>query len=626
MSTAAERDRGRSPGRQRPYPPLLALLALLPPCCGSGAALHARCFPLRRLCCSSIHHLQYLPPMHAPWTIWRSCFVELWRLAIMSSLVLVSILAFAATVRYIASGRLGPVDALIFISMAMLPMLQFALPFAGGFAATLAYHRMAQDNELVAAGGGGVSHRALLVPSLVSGILLASVLFVLSSEVIPGFYQRMERMVFRDVSRIAHNSLNAGQSLRFRNHMVHADSVRRLGPDRERGIYERLSLTGVAAIELDDDGSILSESTASHAIIAFVQVAAPIQTAPDAPTSPSVTHITLDLRNAFRRQRDGNTLNFASLPVHWTEAQDFRDNPRYLSNSELARIPQNPDRLNHIDNMRRELASRVAEGEALRDIDQALRENGKVELSDVDGRIYVLHAGGAEYNPVDHTCELHPVPGAETIRIERYHPQQGAARTGTEYIARAATIRGDSVKNPLNRRVALSMVLYDARARGPGSEAAGERREVPFNRLIPETDPLSELLRHPSRELIAEVRDRHAAGFVDAPILKSAENLESRINRLDREVVSKLHERWAASAACLVMVVAGAVTAMRLGASLPLTVYLWSFFPALLAVITISMGQQMTQRVAMGALAILWGGVGILAIYSLIAFLMVRRH
>ena len=80
------------------------------------------------------------------------------------------------------------------------------------------------------------------------------------------------------------------------------------------------------------------------------------------------------------------------------------------------------------------------------------------------------------------------------------------------------------------------------------------------------------------------------------------------------------------SISCLVMVVAGALTAMKLATSLPLTVYLWSFFPALLAVITISAGQQTTHQAGAGGLVILWGGVALLVAYVVRAFLAVRQH
>lgn len=566
--------------------------------------------------------------MNLPWIIWRSCFLELWRLVLLSAVVLVSVLAFGGAVRYIADGRLGPITTLTFISWAALPMLQYALPFAGGFGATLAYHRMAQDNELVAAGGGGVSHRAILMPALASGLLLGTVLMFLSSEVIPGFLQRMERMVARDISRMALRALQQGDALYQEGLMVHADSVRRLGPDPELGAYERFSLTGVAAVQVDPEGRIVSEATASHAMVWFAQVPAPPRTIPGStqgPSSPVVTRVSLELRNAFR-VNDREMAVIEALPLHFTRPQDVRDSPKYLNNRDLVRLPQNPDRMNHIDNMRRDLAVRIAESQTMRDINAALRRDGRMELMDADGRVYVIWARAIVFRPSEQAWALVPAQEGGLIEIERYHPAQGAALSSTRFTAESGVLKGTVVKEILERRVLLTLSLTNVRARSVTAEAASERSDIAIPRLSPTNDKLGDLLQLTSHQMIAEAKQRMADGRADPAVGHAAEHLEQRIARLEREVVSKLHERWASSTACLVMVLAGAVTAMRLGASLPLTVYLWSFFPALLSVLTISAGQHMARQMGLWGLSVVWSGVGILTLYTLIAFLLVRRH
>jgi hypothetical protein len=55
-------------------------------------------------------------------------------------------------------------------------------------------------------------------------------------------------------------------------------------------------------------------------------------------------------------------------------------------------------------------------------------------------------------------------------------------------------------------------------------------------------------------------------------------------------------------------------------------VYLWSFFPALIAVITISAGQQASHQSGLWGLGLLWSGVGVLVVYAGVAFWSVRRH
>ena len=112
------------------------------------------------------------------------------------------------------------------------------------------------------------------------------------------------------------------------------------------------------------------------------------------------------------------------------------------------------------------------------------------------------------------------------------------------------------------------------------------------------------------------------SNFVRAP----RDELSKSISSLDREITSKQHERLARAFACLVMVMIGAVMAMRLRLAMPLTVYLWSFFPALAATIGISMGQQMTHQQGIVGLPALWAGPVLLSILALVEYTRLRRH
>lgn len=86
-----------------------------------------------------------------PWILWLHTFWSLWRLLLLTTGVLVTVLAFAASIKPVASGELPAAEAARFILLALLPMSAYALPFACAFASTLAYHRLATDLELTAA-------------------------------------------------------------------------------------------------------------------------------------------------------------------------------------------------------------------------------------------------------------------------------------------------------------------------------------------------------------------------------------------------------------------------------------------------------------------------------------------
>jgi hypothetical protein len=74
------------------------------------------------------------------------------------------------------------------------------------------------------------------------------------------------------------------------------------------------------------------------------------------------------------------------------------------------------------------------------------------------------------------------------------------------------------------------------------------------------------------------------------------------------------------------MILTGALTALLLSRKLPLTVYLFTFGPALLTMVTISGGQQLVKQVGAPGLALMWAGVAGLAAYTFIVYWKLSRH
>jgi lipopolysaccharide export LptBFGC system permease protein LptF len=565
--------------------------------------------------------------MRLPWTIWLHIAAEMWRLLLLTTAVLVTVTAFAITVRYTAEGKLGPLDTLKFMGLAMVPMLQYVLPFAAGFGATLAYHRQTADNELTAAKASGVSHRALIVPALVTGLVLAGVLGVLNGNVIPRFLRAMETMIAEDAARIVAKTIDAGQPLEMGNRLVYADQVYHLTPDTtERGgPYEILLLTGVAAFEVDPKGHIETEVTASSATLAFFAAQAGDAAAEAGGRAVGgLTMVTLDLKNAqgdFKKMGQGQ---LGSQTLYFPIQGVFNDDPKYYTNREMAEIPGDPDRINVVDTRRRELAYRLAERQTMAGIEGSLKAQGQARLTDPQGRTFALRAAGLRWTKP--RWELSAAPGSP-IEVDMYPPGPGGQPDLAGRIqisARSAGIRSDIEKTPANRRLTLRLELENTSA-AAGAQTAGQREKLSYSGLAPADNPLPDLLAMKSAELLEEAARRTAGkpdDFIDGP----ARDLRLRILKLDREVLSKQHERAAMSVACLVMVLAGALTAMRLASSLPLTVYLWSFFPALACVITVSAGQNTTHQLGAGGLILLWGGVVALGAYALGAFWLVRKH
>lgn len=568
-----------------------------------------------------------------PLTIWRSTLADLWRLLLLTTAVLVTVISFAAAVQPLADGKLAPADALRFMAMASVPMLQFAVPFAAAFAATLAYHRMAQDNELVAAHGGGVSHRTLLVPAVVSGIVLAGVLSVLSEQVIPRFLRSMDHLITMDAPRMVVNTIEAGQPLRFDKQILWADSARRLGPDPKSGATERLVLTGVLSIELDRDGNVIQEHASQKAWAWFSTGtgSSPDQGPAENGGPLSESDRTTSVRVLLERAVGVGPENRGWLESAWLPPQTIRDrfddDPRFLTAPELADVPANPDRLSVIDHRRRDLAYHLAERATTDKIRQELASSGLMEVDDEAGRRFYIRAADLRWREKDNCWQL--IPARNQSRVEVWvYSEANRPKTRRPDPADATILRAEMATFQTNMGpdrwgdLTLNLELHNV-----STEEGGVVERRPYYGLIIPDSPLKELLELTSRELLAEV-DKHYAqqGKVDGFLERPAADLRKRLAQLNRQVIAQRHGRVAMSASCLVMVAVGAVTAMRLRGATPLAVYLWSFFPALGAVVTIRAGERMVEKLGEPGLVFLWSAVVGLAVYAAVGFMAVRKH
>lgn len=566
--------------------------------------------------------------MRLPWTIWRHVFAEMWRLLLLTTAVLAVVTAFGITVRYTASGKLSPLDTLKFMGLAIVPMLQYVLPFAAGFGATLAYHRMTHDNELTAAKAGGISHRALMVPALVTGLIVAAGLSELNGYVIPRFLRSMEGMIAQDAAQMVVRTIESGQALKIGNRQIYADAVYPLKVDDNdpNGPTDVLMLSRVLAVEYDSDNRVVRDATAGQATLAFFPA--------DASASGGGARVVLEPRNPVVIDKTSRT-QVGSFRFSFPIPSRFNDNPRYNTNRELAELPAHPDRLNVIDSQRHVLANRLAEHDVIAGVQTSLKGTGQARLTDSAGQTFAIRASGLRREK--DRWELIPPAPERPVEVDLYRAgaRPGGAGGGAKGVpdpsdrihltCKTAGLSIEPVIDPGATSVTLSLDMEDVLAQAREGEPAGQRKALPYAGLAPRENPLAPLLAKNTYELLAE-HARRAPADRDAETDAAARELNIRLTRLLREAVSHQHERAALAGACLVMVLIGALTAMRMGDSLPLTVYLWSFFPALLSVISISAGQTIAYQIGSWGLIVLWAGLAALSAYAFAAFWTVRRH
>ena len=605
-----------------------------------------------------------------PWIVWSYVASEMWRLILLTTSVLLCVTAFGVSVKYLADGKLGAMDCLKIMFLAMPPMLHYVLPFAACFGATLAYHRMASDNEAVACHAGGISHRGLLGPAIATGIVLSAALIALSSFIIPRFLEKMALVVSEDATRLIVASIQRKEAVRLNNTWIYADAVAELGPDEKFGAFQRLWLGGVVVVNMDGEGGIRDQGAAREAHVWLRRIPAnesrasrqgmgafggiaDVGTQGDggggaggggAPVTQVLIRPSNYVVSGQRARSEG-----ASTVLQFEVANTFSDDPKFLTSAQLQELSEQPEGMSAVEKRRRELALAMAQRETFEAIRAQLQEKGFIELVDGIGERFTLRASDIRPRPRVRAMEeqdederqgwywIDPARKGEDVVVDARLPD-GSTRRQRASTAWMNLSRSDAA----GQAIAITLQFNDVSAEDieagkadapPAEGASGDEGRTgaavgtQWTGLALAGGSGAEVMGESSANLIRAAEARMESRPGDARLIAAPlESLKNRIKDLRREILSKRHERIAMSMACLVMVVLGAVMALRLRDSLPLTIYLWAFFPALGAVLTVSAGQQLTHEHGIPGLFLMWGGIAGLGAYTLVELSRLSRH
>ncbi len=533
--------------------------------------------------------------------LWGEC----WRLVLLVTAALTAIVAFAAGVRPLAEGQLDPLDALRFMGLSVVPMLQFTAPFAAGFAATLVHHRFASENEALAASAAGISHRRVLAPALALGLTLTLIVAGLANFVIPTFLQAIQRLITRDVAHVMISAIERGESAEFNGLVIHADRAIRGQSDPSRGVTDRVFLFGVVAYDAGDGGTIRAEVAAERAEALLTRERA---------DGEPVTVVRMRLEGAVGRQAGEGLGEVGAITIGpWIVPNAFRDSPDLYTFSGLRELRRSPERNAAVDTHRRRLAAALHARRVERLIDDALAGEGRLTLRDAIGTR--LSVWASEARPDDARRRLISREGAG-VAVDL----ADAAGVERRLIAERAWISVST--NESGGPASITLELQNVAAVG---DAAGTRDRRAFEALTLDADSGASFYDAPAADLLAETRRIDPAG-ADGRLASFRAALEDRIARLEREILAVHNERFALAASCLFIAALGAVVALRRRDGGPLQVYLWSFFPALAAVVTISGGENVAGDNPAVGLAVLWAGVAALGAYTLVELRALGRH
>ncbi|MHC5003944.1 MAG: LptF/LptG family permease, partial [Planctomycetota bacterium] len=331
---------------------------------------------------------------------------DLGRTLLISTGILVTVVAFGAAIKPLANDQLlTALQAAKYMSMATVPMLQFALPFSAGFAATLTLHRMTSDNEIQAMSASGIGYGRALRPVLWLGLALLVLMVALTQWVIPKFWGMMHQAIAADVTRIFQASIARGEPFQVDDLLIYADDMAVQQDPEGTDADTRMILVGFAAAELDAEQRIETEVTARQAVV-------------DVYRRDGQTHMMLAMYDTVVFDRSGNQLSRTERvapETAWTLSSLLEDEPRAMTQPQLLELRRRPDGFSRVAEARERLADTLRDFTATEAIAGRLADRGAVEFverdsqprryvieaDDLKGRRFVRQAGDVEVTAID---------------------------------------------------------------------------------------------------------------------------------------------------------------------------------------------------------------------------------
>lgn len=553
-----------------------------------------------------------------PLTLFWYIFRDLVRVMLTSTLVLVTVISFGAAIRPLGDGIVGPFALFRFIVLAMPPMLQFAVPFAAAFSATVVYHRMTSDNEIAACAASGVSYPQMLLPAATLGLALTIFLSFLANYISPQFWGAMERAARLDAPEYFIRSIQRGEPVRAGNSLIYANRIQRVDVDGESDAYAALRLEGIIVAAITK-GDFEYDMTARQGVFKLTR-----QSNMTVITAVLEEAIVYDAEKKGIVRSEGVTSREVALP------DTFKDTPKFMDIKRLKKIAAEPTEYWRVANVVNDLRRHLAHRWLFRSLEQELAASGVLALvrrvpdpRDPAASLeqtFVIHASKIELDRGTWMV-VPPNDGNDPIRITV--EQEG--RPIREYLAGSLMI--DPKIKILPNEPTMELRLSDVQSRdlrrpGSGPSARAEILEPDLRLNVPLVAELRDMTTQELGELAVRLNEQESI----APLARSLTREEAKLHNL---ILSRLHERVAQSVSCVVMMLLGAVLAIRLKQSLPLTVYFWSFIPSIGGLILISAGTDLVKDADVAqvwGLIVMWSGNLAMALYVLMVLRTVTRN
>ena len=530
-----------------------------------------------------------------PWRLYRYMLLDMLRQFALTAAVLVVVIAFGAAIKPLSNDSLiSPIDAAIFVGYAMIPMLQFALPFAAAFAVTLTFHRLSQDNEIIAMAVAGQSYTRILAPFAALGISLTILLGVLTQWVIPSFIGKMAESLVADMPRMLTRSIEQHSPFVQGDLVIWAEKVFPGGKDGDRIVLHQAA---VAKVNQQNRPTMYLTSTAASIDI-------------EKNNNESSLHIRS--RNTVQWTDDGGGAGSTrgAPESELTHAiginSETNRRPSTMTRRELLDAEEDPVLYPPIREAAEHLRNQLALQEYWKSLSKHFNTKKEMKFTSIinDQQLVVTSK----------SFKKGIFRGSINVDLLR--------RNGEKSLLIPKTARLESIQDPSGSVSSLTLLMDDVRV-AVGEIGENIRTELQVQSLQIDADIATPAIGTNIPELLSRASDVEKGS-----VLKSANrSLELQIEKLHEQVISRINQRWAMSASALLIVLLGSITAIRLRDKTALATFSRVFFPTVVAVILIFAGGQIVRDGRMGfGFSVMWSGNIGMMILILLSWKKLRLH